>query len=183
MVDLIAMKTVKESFPIKIGTVVVEEVQTSFFTIGVRNQIKGDLEKTIKSLTGLDWPNVCEIKSKDSISVMWFDHTHVAIMGVLPPPKLKKIAAVTDVSDAWYMVDVDGIGVRNVLSRITPIDMREEHFQIGMTQRGDLMHMQGSISCLAEHRFRIMVFRSMAQTFVRELNIAMVSVAVRAVEV
>ena len=183
MVDLIAMKAVEKCFPLKIGTVSVKEVQTSLFTVGVHKKIPKKLANTMKSVTGLDWPSVRQFKSKGSISVMWFDHTHVAIMGITPTPTLEGIAAVTNVSDAWYIVDLDGIDVRKVLSRVTPIDMRENQFQIGMTERADLMHMQASISCTAEHRFRIMVFRSMAQTFVHEILVAMESVAARAEKV
>jgi heterotetrameric sarcosine oxidase gamma subunit len=179
VVDLIAVNPTCGPMPMKIGTVVVEEVHTSLFTVGVHKEISKSLLNTMKSVTGMDWPNVCQIKSKDNISLMWFDHTHVAIMGVTPTPQLEKIAAVTDVSDAWLIIDIDGVDARKVLSRVTPTDMREEHFKIGTTQRGDLMHMQASISCIAEHRFRIMVFRSMAQTLLHELTIAMKSVAAR----
>ena len=183
MVDLIAMKAVEKNFPLKIGTVSVEEVQTSLFTVGVHKKIPKNLATAMKSVTGLDWPSVRQIKSKASISLMWFDHTHVAIMGITPTSKLEEIARVTDVSDAWYIVDLDGIDVRKVLSRVTPIDIRENQFQTGITQRADLMHMQASISCTAEHSFRIMVFRSMAQTFVHEILVAMESVAARAEKV
>ena len=179
MVDLIAVSPVRGVMPLKIGTVVVEEVQTSLFTVGAPKVLSKNLLKMVKSMTGMDWPNICQIKSKDTISLMWFDHAHVAIMGVTPTPQLKKIAAVTDVSDAWLIVDIDGIDARKVLSRVTPTDMRRKRFKTGMTQRGDLMHMQASISCIAEHRFRIMVFRSMAQTLVHELTVAMKSVAAR----
>ena len=179
MVDLTAVNPMRGAISLKIGTVAVEEVQTSLFTVGVHKEISKKLLNTMKSVTGMDWPNVCQIKSKDNISLMWFDHTHVAIMGVKPTLQLKKIAAVTDVSDAWLIIDIDGIDARKVLSRVTPTDMREQSFKTGMTQRGDLMHMQASISCIEEHRFRIMVFRSMAQTLVHELTIAMKSVAAR----
>jgi heterotetrameric sarcosine oxidase gamma subunit len=110
---------------------------------------------------------------------LWFDHAHIALMGVEPSAKLLRYAAVTDVSDGWCIVDISGPEVRDVLARVTPLDMRIKSFKTGMTQRSMLMHMQASISCLGKSHFRVMVFRSMALTVVHDLAVAMESVAVR----
>ena len=72
---------------------------------------------------------------------------------------------------------------RDVLARVTPLDMRSKSFKTGMTQRSMLMHMQASISCLGKSHFRVMVFRSMALTVVHDLAVAMESVAARAKKV
>ena len=86
----------------------------------------------------------------------------------------------TDVSDGWCVVDISGPKVRDVLARVTPLDMRVKSFKMGMTQRSMLMHMQASISCFGKSKFRLMVFRSMALTLVHDLAMAMESVAARA---
>ncbi len=98
---------------------------------------------------------------------------------VEPSAQLLLYAAVTDVSDVWCIVDISGPEVRDVLERVTPLDMRIESFKTGMTQRSMLMHMQASISCLGKSHFRLMVFRSMALTVVHDLAVAMESVAAR----
>ncbi len=73
--------------------------------------------------------------------------------------------------------------MRDVLARLTPLDLRPKSFKTGMTQRSMIMHMQASITCLGKFRFRMMVFRSMAQTLVHDLTTAMKSVAARAQKV
>jgi sarcosine oxidase subunit gamma len=100
-------------------------------------------------------------------------------MGAEPSAELARYAAVTDVRDAWCIIDISGISVRNVLARVTPLDVRVKSFNIGMTQRSMVMHMQASITCLGKSKFRVMVFRSMARTLVHDLTIAMESVAAR----
>jgi len=70
--------------------------------------------------------------------------------------------------------------VRDVLARLTPLDLRVKQFKTGMSQRSSLMHMQAVISCHGKSRFRVMVFRSMTQTLLHDLTTAMESVAARA---
>ena len=183
MVELKSMNALQLNFPLKIGGIEVCEVQTSLITVGIGKKIPKPLAREIKSVSGMEVPAVGEIKWLDNIFLMWFDHAHIALMGCLPSLKLEAIGAVTDVSDGWFIVDVNGPQVREVLARLTPLDMRESSFTIGMTQRSDLMHMQTSISCIEPNRFRVMVFRSMAQTFIGEITEAIESVTARAREV
>ena len=181
MVDLYATPAAAAALPLKIGTVSIVEVQASLFLIA---PYKGKLKQAASILNiqmGLLWPVAHELilAGGGGGYVFWFDHSHIALLGVEPSTKLPRYAAVTDVSDAWCIVDISGVSVRDILARVTPLDMRPKSFKSGITQRSMIMQMHASITCLGQSRFRLMVFRSMARTLVHDLTIAMESVAAR----
>ena len=179
MVDLYTTAAAATALPLKIGTVYVEEVETSLFLVGPFDKKLKQAAAVLVTQMGLEWPTVHVVKHTGVAYALWFDHAHIALMGVEPSAKLLRYAAVTDVSDGWCIVDISGPEVRDVLARVTPLDMRIKSFKTGMTQRSMLMHMQASISCLGKSHFRVMVFRSMALTVVHDLAVAMESVAAR----
>ena len=88
-------------------------------------------------------------------------------------------AALTDQSDGWTVVQLQGAGAANVLARLTPLDLRPAIFKRGHTARTDLMHMASSITRTSDDTFMIMVFRSMAGTLLNDLQRAMEGVASR----
>ena len=83
----------------------------------------------------------------------------------------------TDQSDGWAVMRLEGAGARDVLARLCPLDLRAPVFKRGHTARSLLGHMNASITRVGVNAFEIMVFRSMANTAVHELNEAMKSVA------
>ena len=183
MVELYPTPAAETALPVKIGDVSVSEVATSLFLVAPFNEKSAQAATVLNTQMGLEWPAVHELKRTGGAYALWFDHAHIALMGFEPSTKLTRYAAVTDVSDGWCIVDVSGPSVRDVLARLTPLDLRPKSFKTGMTQRSMIMHMQASITCLGKFRFRMMVFRSMAQTLVHELTTAMESVAARAQKV
>jgi sarcosine oxidase subunit gamma len=87
--------------------------------------------------------------------------------------------ALTDQSDGWTVVQLQGAGAADVLARLTPVDLRHAVFKRGHTARTDLMHMAASITRTNDDAFMIMVFRSMAGTLLHDLQRAMEGVASR----
>ena len=179
MVDLYATPAAAAALPLKIGTVSIVEVQASLFLIAPYKEKLKHAASILNIEMGLKWPVAHELILAGSGYVFWFDHSHIALLGVEPSTKLPRYAAVTDVSDAWCIVDISGVSVRDILARVTPLDMRPKSFKSGITQRSMIMQMHASITCLGQSRFRLMVFRSMARTLVHDLTIAMESVAAR----
>ena len=94
------------------------------------------------------------------------------------PEGLDGIAAVTDQSDAWCVVRLEGVGAEDVLARLVPLDLRERAFPEGSATRTLLGHMTAVVSrrCGA---FEILAMRSMAATLAHELGRAMGGVAAR----
>jgi heterotetrameric sarcosine oxidase gamma subunit len=86
-------------------------------------------------------------------------------------------AALTDQSDAWAAMRLEGAGAEAVLARLVPVDLRRAQFPEGHAARTLLHHMTCTIMRVDEAAFEIMVFRSMAGTAVHHLETAMRSVA------
>tara|TARA_B100000768_G_scaffold71391_1_gene68424 strand:+ start:142 stop:693 length:552 start_codon:yes stop_codon:yes gene_type:complete len=179
VVELSFLSATGSELPIKIGNVSATEVNASLHLVAPFHGKSTQAAKVVNNEMGLDWPGIHELKRKGKSYAFWFDHNHIAFMGKAPLAKLARVAAVTDVSDGWCIVDVCGNDVRDVLARLTPLDIRKKYFKTGMTQRSMIMHAQASISCVEKSQFRLMVFRSMAQTLLHDLTTAMKSVAAR----
>jgi hypothetical protein len=93
-----------------------------------------------------------------------------------PPEGLADLAAVTDQSDGWAGLRLEGPGAVDVLARLVAVDMRHAP----AATRCQLGHMSALILRAGPWAFEIFVFRSMARTAVHELTHAMRGVAARA---
>jgi sarcosine oxidase subunit gamma len=90
-------------------------------------------------------------------------------------PSLK--AAVTDQSDGWVAMLLEGEHAKAVLARLCPLDLRA--LSEGDAVRSLVGHMNAVMIRRAEG-VELMVFRSMTQTLVHELDRVMRSVAAQA---
>lgn len=180
VVELYETSPVGAGLPLEIGTVSVREVQTPLHLLAPYRGQAVQAAAAFNTQMGLEWPGPNELKRKGGVYALWFDHAHIAVMGTTPSTRLARHAAVTDVGDGWTVLELNGAEVRDVLARLTPLDLRVKQFKTGMSQRSSLMHMQAVISCHGKSRFRVMVFRSMTQTLLHDLTTAMESVAARA---
>jgi heterotetrameric sarcosine oxidase gamma subunit len=86
-------------------------------------------------------------------------------------------AALTDQSDGWAVLRVEGEGAEAVLARLVPVDVRRRHMPPGHAARTLLHHMTCTLLRVDDTAFEILVFRSMAATAVHHLETAMRSVA------
>ena len=97
----------------------------------------------------------------------------------MPPEALQGIAALTDQSDGWAALCLDGPQAEAVLARLVPLDLRSAVFARGAVLRCQLGHLPAILRRTGSTAFQILVFRSMAATAVHELHQAMRSVAAR----
>ncbi|MBF9034031.1 sarcosine oxidase subunit gamma [Rhodobacterales bacterium HKCCE2091] len=89
-------------------------------------------------------------------------------------------AAVTDQSDAWAGIEIVGEDAREVLARLSPLDLRPGVFEPGHTARSLIGHMPALIMRTGDAVYLLLVFRSMAATAAHEIETAMKGVAARA---
>lgn len=166
--------------PLTVGALTLSEVTPDHLTVIAPLQGKAAaLGAAFKAAHGLDWPAPNRATGGDDARAIWFGHAHVLLMGPAPDPALSDHASLTDVSDGWALVLLQGAGAADVLARLSPIDLRAGVFQPGHTARTELLHMQASITRLSDDAFLIMGFRSMARTLVHDLKIAMEGVEAR----
>lgn len=108
-------------------------------------------------------------------NVLWSARGQAFVIGACPD--LTGLAAVTDQSDAWAYLVLEGAALTDVLARLCPLDL--DTMAPGQTARSLLGHMNALYWRQSETRMALFVFRSMARTAVTELVHAMERVAAR----
>lgn len=109
----------------------------------------------------------------------WFGKDAYLAIGATLPEGIGGQAAVSDQTDAWARLVLEGAQAEAVLARLVPVDLRLAHFPVTATCRSLLGHMSASITRVDAEAFEIMVFRSMAKTAVHEVSEAMGHVSAR----
>lgn len=180
MVDLVAKSPCAGLLPVTHGAVRLSEVKAGHMTSLA--PFKGQqeaLSDALKAAHGMAFPAVNRATGKEGARAIWFSRRQALLVGPEPDPVLAKHAAITDQSDAWTVVRLEGARAEDVLARLVPVDLRGTVFKRGHTLRSQLMHMSASVTRMGEQAFQIMTFRSMAGTLVHDLETAMVGVAAR----
>ena len=132
------------------------------------------------SALGLRFPAPGRVSAQGAVRLAWAGRGMAFLIGAPAPQGLDVQAALSDQSDGWVWVHLAGGGARDVLARLTPLDLRESGLPVGGAARSMLGHMQALILRPAPEAYDIAVFRSMAGTLVHEITEAMRSVCARA---
>ncbi|MEO0915469.1 MAG: sarcosine oxidase subunit gamma family protein [Pseudomonadota bacterium] len=172
MVKLIATHATGRVLPLEIGETLLEDAQPDAITWVA--PFDGKLNAVKRALGGFPAAGeVVEVKAGRALSV---GPGQALILGAAATCKG---AAVVDQSDAWTVTALDGAGAREVLARVTPLDLRDKALPEGSTARTLIGHMTASITRVGPYRYELMVFRSMTETLLEELERAMRGVAAR----
>ncbi|MCW3784156.1 sarcosine oxidase subunit gamma [Defluviimonas salinarum] len=134
--------------------------------------------KALKAL-GLGWPGPGTSIGGEGRLCLWTGRGQAFLIGA-EPEGLAGIAALTDQSDAWARMRLEGGGAKAVLARLVPLDLGAGAFPVGRAARSGLGHMAMILHRSGAQSFEIMVFRSMAASAVHELHQAMTALAARA---
>ena len=177
MPSLIAKSPCEGLLPIEIGPMRLSEVVPEAITwISAFDGQEKNVSAALKAAIGAPMPAPNRTTGKAGTRAIWCGPGQALVLG--PPVEIEG-AAVVDQSDGWAVIMVEGTGARDTLARLTPLDLRDGAFKHGHTARTLLNHMTASLTRVAADRFEVMVFRSMAQTAVHELQTAAERVAAR----
>ncbi len=127
---------------------------------------------------GVGFPGPGQSTSKGEVCCLWTGRGQAFLLGAAPPA-LGGLAAVSDQSDGWAVMALEGVQAEAVLARLVPLDLRAAGFGRGAVARSLLGHMPLIVMRTAVRSFQLMVFRSMAASAVHELDTAMRAVAAR----
>jgi sarcosine oxidase subunit gamma len=130
--------------------------------------------KALKAM-GLGFPAPNTGMTKGEAEIIWTSRGQAFLIGPDPAP-LAGAAALTDQADGWAAFGLTGDGAAMVLARLVPVDCAA--MAAGASVRTQLVHMNLILTRRADG-FRLMVFRSMAQTAWHEIADAMRKVAAR----
>ena len=136
------------------------------------------LAGALKAL-GLSFPAPNQVSSKGDVRLVWTGRDQAFLIGAAPQG-LNGLAALTDQSDGWAALRLDGPGAGDVLARLYPLDLRAAAFPVGRVARAPLNHMSSILMRPGPQSFEMLVFRSMARTAWHEAEVAMRALAARA---
>ncbi|MEM9550728.1 MAG: sarcosine oxidase subunit gamma [Pseudomonadota bacterium] len=180
MVELRSESPCEGMLPIAMGSATLSEVDPGVMTSLSPFAWAGDaMAEALKTAHGMAWPRPNRATGKEGARAIWFGRAHILLVGPSPDAALAAHGALTDQSDAWAVVRLEGDDAVDVLARLVPVDLRASAFRRGFTVRTQLQHMTTSITRVGERAFQIMVFRSMSATLVHDLKTAMEGVAAR----
>jgi sarcosine oxidase subunit gamma len=181
VVELVAKSPCAGLLPLNIGEVVASEVAPGAMTALAPYAGRAEaLSQALEAAHGMALPAPGHSTlGAEGARVLWFGREMALMMGPAPDAGLAAHAAVSDQSDAWAVVRLDGPGAADVLARLTPLDLRAGVFETGQTARTELAHMAASVTRVGGESFVLMVFRAFAETLVHDLKIAMQGVAAR----
>ena len=180
MAELIAKSPCAGLLPVSVGGLSLSEEDLGALTsLAPFNDQEKGLSAALEAAHGMKLPAMGRSTGKAGNRAIWFGRDMALLAGPAPDPSLAEYAALTDQSDAWAVVRLDGEGAEDVLARLCPIDLRSKTFKRGHTARTELRHMMASVTRIGANSFQIMVFRSLAQTLAHDLKTAMEAVAAR----
>lgn len=181
MVKLTALSACDGLLPKTFGPITLREITPDRITalLPYRGQTAA-LSKALQTAHGLGFPEPNRVTSSGDVRCVWAGLDQAFLLGAQAHPSLSRHAALVDQSDSWATVEVHGAGTDQVLARLVPVDLRGSAFPVGHTARSLVGHMSAVITRIGPDALQVMVFRSMAQTLVHELEVAAQQVVARA---
>jgi sarcosine oxidase subunit gamma len=177
--DLIAKSPLAGRAPLTLAGVTLAEADLGQITsvAPFRGQDKA-LGKALKAL-GLSFPAPNQVSAAGDARLVWTGRDQAFLIGAAPQG-LDGVAALTDQSDGWAALRLDGPGAGDVLARLYPLDLRAVAFPVGRVARAPFNHMSSILLRPGPQTFEMLVFRSMARTAWHEAEAAMRALAARA---
>lgn len=157
------------------STVLAERVLPRLTSVAPLKGRDKALAKALRPM-GLVFPAPNRVSAGKGASLVFSGRGQAFLMGADPAP-LASCAALTDQSDGWAGLALQGAEALAVLARLYPLDLREMTGDHAV--RAPLNHMPSFLLRPAPERFEMLVFRSMARTAWHEVETAMRAVAAR----
>ncbi len=179
MAKLITKSASDGLLPVKIGALTLTDATPASITAIAAYPGKARAVATALKRQGLGWPAADRAVTSGKAGCLWSGRDQAFLINAAPDA-FDGIAAVTDISDGWAGLAIEGPGAAETLARLIPIDLGLANFPEGATARSGLGHMMVLIHRSGPQIFTLYIFRSMVKTAVHEIETAMKSLAARA---
>lgn len=128
----------------------------------------------LRAAVKLSLPTIGNVTSNKQVRAMWAGQGQWFVVGdigtELLTDALDTKAAVTDQSDAWVVLTLNGVDASEVMTRLCSLDLGA--LEQGHTARAEFAHMMSCITPIPEG-FEIMILRSFAKTAIHHTQEAM----------
>lgn len=176
MVELSARSACAGLLPLKVGTLTLTELMPEAITsVAPQQGQENSVSTALSKAHGLAFPAPNRATGTDDLRCIWTGPGQAFLLGSAVKPIMG--AAMTDQTDGWAVIRLQGAACEAVLARLVPVDLRAATFKIGHTARCMLFHAPASVTRSGAAQFDLLIFRSMAKTVIEELNQAMKSIA------
>ncbi|MFZ1725832.1 MAG: sarcosine oxidase subunit gamma [Albidovulum sp.] len=179
MASLLELTPCDGLLPITIGSVTLGELPPARITSVAPFEGRETAAAKVLRALGLGWPKPGCMVARNDTACLWSGRGQAMLIGAIAEG-LDGIAALSDQSDGWARMRIEGNDAEAVLARLVPVDLSRSSFGKDQAARTSLGHMMLLIARTGGQAFDLMVFRSMAHSAVHELEVAMKSVAARA---
>ena len=147
---------------------------------GLRGMItlRGDLgaiklKRAVETLTAVEVPSVGKIIQKGRYGVAWMSPDELLILTPFESAQMHTAALsgalkgahhlAVNVSDARAVFTLTGTGAREVLAKLTPVDLSPGAFSSGQIRRTRLAQVPAAFWISGADKFEVVCFRSVAQ--------------------
>jgi heterotetrameric sarcosine oxidase gamma subunit len=181
VVELVAKTPCAGHVPVTVGGLTLSEAAPACITsVAPYKGAEATLSAAMDAAHGMAFPAPGRTTGKAALKAVWTGRGQCFLIGDAPADaSLAAHAALTDQSDGWAVLHLDGEAAEAVMARLTPLDLRASVFKRGHTARSEVAHMMAVVTRTAKG-FEIMVMRSFARTAVHHIHDAMASVAAEA---
>jgi len=177
MIDLKPRRAFAEFSAKTCGDTTLQAVEPRFITsiMAYDGQHK-DLVQALKRAHGLDLPQPGHSAGRAAARLVWTGRGQYFLIGdTSADPAISQTAALSDQSDGWAVMALQGRCAAAVLARVCPLDTRPAVFRRGHVARTEVQHMMAIVLKTAKG-FDILVMRSFAQTAWTSVSAALDSV-------
>jgi len=168
------------SLPVTIGTATISErILEHATSIAPFQGQDAKLSAVLNSHIGLDLPAVGHASQSAQQELFWCGQGQYMLTSPSETvqslaPHLGKLAALSDQSDAWAVLELRGTDASLIVARLCPLDMRG--LKEGHAARSEFAHMM-SIIQPRQNGYDIWVMRSFGKTALHHLTVAAKSIA------
>lgn len=161
----------------RIGNTSLKEIaNTAIYSIGLALQPDAALA-SVRTKLGVEWPVTGHSTINEAANYrllgLQSDQVFALVIGAASAnglPELDESAYITDQSDSWVGLVIDGPMSRTALERVCPIDLHPSVFSVGQVTRTTMEHLAAIVLCEAENRFLLLSPASSAQSFLHAIE-------------
>ena len=178
MSDLVAKYPAQDCLPISESGVTLSLSTPAFITsIAPYKGQSQALSTLLKKTCNMALPTTGMAVQAGDNRLLWFGHNQYLLISQSPPePGIAKLAAMTDQSDAWTVMLLEGRLAAAALAHYCPLDLRPSHFGLGQTARAPVAHLP-SVVTPVNSGFEVIFMQSLVRTGIHHLHQAMRSVS------
>ncbi|MEO1552072.1 MAG: sarcosine oxidase subunit gamma [Pseudomonadota bacterium] len=132
-----------------------------------------NMAQAVKDAFGLDWPDVGRATQSGDATLAMLSPDQALLIGpevALHDTPLANHGYLTDQTDVWVALDLEGPGRFAAMERLCPVDLAPGHFGTGHFARTVMEHMGAVVLWRDADAFRLLSARSSAGSFLHAVE-------------